>query len=201
MTATDPDRPLRADARENREKLLATARERFAAAGPEASLEGIARDAGVGIATVYRHFPTREALIEAVYRAEVEQVHASAGQLLSERTPADALAAWLERFVEYAATKRGLGGALKAIGAAQADLFPRTRALLLEAIGELLAAGVAAGEIRDDIGAEDVLTMINAVWSISAEPPQWVDRARRTMRVLMDGLRCGAGQSPAGLLG
>jgi AcrR family transcriptional regulator len=193
MTATDPNRPMRADARENREKLLRAASEQFAARGPDVSLELIARTAGVGIGTLYRHFPTREALIEAVYRNEVDQLCAAAGELLAKRPPAEALAEWMEHFVAYATTKRGLSGALKAVAASQVDLFPTTRKRLLAAIGELLDAGIAAGQIRRDATAEDVLTSMNAVWTISADGEQWATQALRVLRLLMDGLRFGAG--------
>jgi AcrR family transcriptional regulator len=198
MATIDPTHPspqakaMRADARVNREKLLHAASEHFASDGPDVSLEAIARGAGVGIGTLYRHFPTREALIEAVYRNEVDQLCAAAGELLAERAPADALAEWMERFVAYASTKRGLAGALKAVAASQADLFPTTRERQLEAIGELLAAGIAANTIRPDVTAEDVLTSMNAVWTIAAEGEQWAAQARRVLRLLMDGLRFGA---------
>jgi AcrR family transcriptional regulator len=155
------------------------------------SLEAIARTAGVGIGTLYRRFPTREALIEAVYRNEVDQLCAAAAGLLAERPPAEALAEWMERFVAYATTKRGLSGALKTIAASQSDLFPATRERLLAAIGELLDAGIAAGQIRRDVGAEDVLTAMNAVWTIAAEGEQWAVQAVRVLRLLMDGLRVG----------
>ena len=187
-----PAKAMRSDARENREKLLRAASEHFASGGPDVSLELIARTAGVGIGTLYRHFPTREALIEAVYRNEVDQLCAAAGGLLAERPPAEALAEWMERFVAYATTKRGLLAALKTIAAAQSDLFPTTRERLLAAIGELLAAGIAAGQIRPDVGAEDVLTSMNAVWTIAAEGEQWAAQAVRVLRLLMDGLRFGA---------
>jgi AcrR family transcriptional regulator len=184
---------MRADARENREKLLRAAGRDFAAGGPDVPLELIARTAGVGIGTLYRHFPTREALIEAVYRNEVDQLCAAAGALLAELAPADALAEWMERFVAYATTKRGLMGALKSVAASQSDLFPTTRARLLAAVGELLEAGIAAGEIRPDVTPEDVMTSMNAVWTISAEGEQWAAQAVRVLRLLMDALRFGAG--------
>jgi AcrR family transcriptional regulator len=189
MAATEPTRPLRADARENRAKLLHVAGEQFAAGGPDVSLELIARTAGVGIGTLYRHFPTREALIEAVYRNEVDQLCTAAGALLAERPPAEALAEWMERFVAYATTKRGLAGALKAVAASHSDLFPTTRERLLSAVGELLDAGIAAGDIRDDMEAQDVLTAMNAVWSIPGEGEPWAAQARRVLRLLMNGLR------------
>jgi AcrR family transcriptional regulator len=197
MSATKSDRPLRADARENREKVLRVASEHFAANGPDVPLEPIARGAGVGIGTLYRHFPTREALIEAVYRNEVDQVCAAADSLLADRAPADALAEWMTRFVAYAATKRGLAGALKSIAASQACLFPSTRERMREAISKLLDAGIAAGEIRADVSAEDVFTSMNAVWSIDGQGEEWAERALRVLGLLIDGLRFGAG-SPAG---
>src|SRR5271167_2125420 len=185
-------RKPRADAVRNRERVLEAAKVVFSAGGPDASLEAIARTAGVGIGTLYRHFPTREALIEAVYRNEVDQLCAAAAELLAEHPPADALAEWMERFVAYATTKRGLAGALKAVAASQADLFPTTRERQLETIGELLAAGIAAKAIRADVSAEDVLTSMNAVWTIAAEGERWAAQARRVLSLLMDGLRFGA---------
>jgi AcrR family transcriptional regulator len=191
MATTDPTRPLRTDARENREKLLRAASAQFAAAGADVALETIARRAGVGIGTLYRHFPTREALIEAVYRNEIDQLCAAAGQLLGALPPDAALAEWMERFISYATTKRGLAGALKSVAASQSDLFAATRERLLTAIGALLGAGIATGRLRADVTAEDVLTAMNAVWSISAEGEQWAAQARRVLALLMDGLRAG----------
>src|SRR6202789_2648022 len=137
-----PAKAMRSDARENREKLLRAASERFGAGGPDVSLELIARTAGVGIGTLYRHFPTREALIEAVYHNEVDQLCDSVAVLLAELPPDAALAEWMERFVVYLTTKRGLLGALKVVAASQSDLFPTTRERLVAAIGELLDAGI-----------------------------------------------------------
>jgi AcrR family transcriptional regulator len=171
---------------------LRAASKRFANAGPGVALAAVARSAGVGIATLYRHFPTREALIEAVYRNEVDQLCASVGELLA-RMPADAaLEEWMERFVAYAATERGLAGALRSVASSKSDLFGATRERLLTAIGALLGAGIATARVRADVTAEDVLTSMNAVWSISAEGQQWATRARRVVRLLMDGLRAGA---------
>jgi AcrR family transcriptional regulator len=191
-TATaDPTRPLRADARENREKLLRAAGRQFAASGADVALGAIARTAGVGIGTLYRHFPTRQALIEAVYRNEVDQLCACAGELLTQLSPDAALEEWMERFVAYATTRRGLAGALKSVASSQADVFPATRERLLTAIGALLGAGAATGRIRADVSAEDVLTSMNAVWTISGEGEPWATQARRVLRLLMDGLRAG----------
>jgi AcrR family transcriptional regulator len=183
---------MRADARENREKLLRAASEQFAMEGSDVALETIARAADVGIGTLYRHFPTREALIEAVYRNEVDQLCSSPATLLAELPADQALAEWMERFVAYATTKRGLLGALKSLTASKSDLFPATRERLITAIGELLEAGIATGRIRADVEAEDVFTSMNAVWTIAGEGKQWAAQARRVLRLLMDGLRFGA---------
>jgi AcrR family transcriptional regulator len=191
VTTTDPTRTLRADARENREKLLRAASRLFATAGSDVALEMIARTAGVGIGTLYRHFPTREALIEAVYRNEVDRLCASAGELVAS-LPADAaLEQWMERFVSYAATERGLSGALKSVASSQSDLFGATRERLLTAVGSLLGAGIATGRIRADVSAEDVLAAMNAVWAISGEGEQWALQSQRVLGLLMDGLRAG----------
>ena len=192
MAMPDPARPLRADARENREKLLRAAARQFSAAGADVALETIARTAGVGVGTLYRHFPTREALIEAVYRSEVDRLCAAAGELLSALPPDAALEEWMERFVAYAATSRGLTGALRSVAASRSSLFAATRERLLTAIGALLGAGAATGRLRADVAAEDVLTAMNAVWSISAEGQQWAVQARRVLALLLDGLRVGA---------
>jgi AcrR family transcriptional regulator len=192
MATIDPIRPMRADARKNRESLLRAAREQFVVGGPEVSLELIAREAGVGIGTLYRHFPTREQLIEDVYRNEVDQLCGAAAGLLADLPPAEALAQWMARFVAYATTKRGLLGALKTISAAGPGRFPATRERLLAAIGGLLDAGTAAGEIRADVGTEDVLTAMNAVWTIAADGEAWAAQSGRVLRLLLDGLRAGA---------
>ncbi len=189
MSSAEPTRTLRTDARENREKLLRAAASRFAAQGSSVALESIARTAGVGVGTLYRHFPTREALVEAVYRKEVDALCASSGELLAQ-LPADAaLEAWMERFIAYAATERGLSAALKSVAASQSELFTATRERLLTAIGALLGAGIATGRLRDDVNADDVLTVMNAVWTISDEGEQWAARARRVLTLLMDALR------------
>ncbi|HEX3433352.1 MAG TPA: TetR/AcrR family transcriptional regulator [Solirubrobacteraceae bacterium] len=192
MSSAEPTRTLRTDARENREKLVRAAAARFAAEGSGVALESIARTAGVGVGTLYRHFPTREALVEAVYRKEVDALCACSGELLAE-LPADAaLEAWMERFIAYAATERGLSAALKSVASSQSELFAATRERLLTAIGALLGAGIATGRLRDDVTADDVLTAMNAVWTISDEGEQWAARARRVLRLLMDALRVGS---------
>jgi AcrR family transcriptional regulator len=179
---------MRADARRNRELLLEATVERFAADGADAPLEAIARQAGVGIGTLYRHFPTRDALVEAAYRNEVTRLEDSATDLLAELPPDQALAEWLDRYVSYATAKRGLGSALRSIAAAKADLYPQTRQRLQAAVATLLAAGQQSGALRSDVDAEDVFRAVSGVWTIP-EGPDFAERARRLLGLLMDGLR------------
>src|SRR5689334_6341065 len=145
MTKTPPK--LRADAARNRDKLLSAAVELFAEQGPDVSLEAVAKHAGVGIGTLYRHFPTRDALLEAAYRNEVAHLSEAADELLAEHPPDEALALWMDRFVDYATTKRGIGPALRAM-VSSSELFADARRMNIAAIGRLLQAGVAAGTIR-----------------------------------------------------
>jgi len=194
MPAPTPPKPLRADARRNRDKLLRVAAARFAAEGPDSSLEAIAKAAGVGVGTLYRHFPTKDALLAAVYRQEVEQLHAAAGELLRANPPDEALALWLDRFVLYAAAKRGMGPALRALVNSREGIGIDVRALLLDAIDTLLSAGAAAGSLRSDVDAWDVLRATGSVWQMPDEPG-WQEQARRLLGLLMDGLRHGASVS------
>ena len=185
---------MRADARRNRELLLEATVERFAAEGAEVPLEAIARQAGVGIGTLYRHFPTRDALVEAAYRNEVARLEDSATELLAAQPAEAALAEWLDRYVAYATAKRGLGSALRSIAAAKADLYPQTRQRLQAAVASLLAAGQEAGTLRADVDAEDVFRAVSNVWTIP-EGPDFAERARRLLRLLMDGLRAQSSRS------
>jgi AcrR family transcriptional regulator len=178
----------RADARRNREKLLAAAGELFATVGTEASLDAVAKRAGVGIGTLYRNFPTRDALVEAAYRAEVEHLCEAAAELLAAH-PADvALAGWMDRFVAYAAAKKGMKGALTQLSAGGSEVFAETRVQIIAAIGQLLAAGVEAGVLRSDVTADDVWRAMGPVW-MTDDPEQ----IRTLLRLLMDGLRHTAG--------
>jgi AcrR family transcriptional regulator len=181
-------RIMRADARRNRDKLLAAAGEVFADAGADASLDAVARRAGVGVGTLYRHFPSRDALVEAVYRNEVGQLAGAADELLADLSPDVALERWMERFVGYAVTKRGMAGALHDVIAARSELPTRTREQLLGALGTLLSAGAQAGVVRGDMSPEVVLGAMNAIWRID-DGPQWREQASATLRLLMDGLR------------
>ena len=188
MTAPTHDKPLRKDAARNREKLLAAAVELFAERGTEGSLEEVAKRAGVGIGTLYRHFPTRDALVEAAYRNEVAQLRAAADELLAELPPDQALEAWMARFVEYASAKRGMRDALHSIAGGGSDLFAETRGQVTEAVAVLLRAGAEAGTLRGDVEAEDVLRAMGAIWMV-ADGDDFSEQAMRVLRLVLDGLR------------
>src|SRR4051794_2889218 len=192
MTAPIHDKPLRADAQRNREKLLAAAVELFAERGTEGSLEEVAKRAGVGIGTLYRHFPTRDALVEAAYRKEVAQLRAAADELLAG-LPADAaLEAWMRRFVDYGSAKRGMRDALQSIAGGGASLFADTRGQVTEAVSVLLRAGAEAGTLRADVEPEDVLRAMGAIWLVT-EGDDFAEGAMRILRLVLDGLRYRAG--------
>jgi AcrR family transcriptional regulator len=191
MTAPIHDKPLRKDAQRNREKLLAAAVELFAERGTEGSLEEVAKRAGVGIGTLYRHFPTRDALVEAAYRNEVAQLRAAADELLAELPPDAALEAWMRRFVDYGTAKRGMRDALQSI-AGGASLFADTRGQVTEAVAVLLRAGAEAGTLRADVEPEDVLRAMGAIWLV-ADGDDFAEQAMRILRLVLDGLRYRAG--------
>jgi AcrR family transcriptional regulator len=180
--------PMRADARRNREKLIEVAATAFAQAGVEASLEDIARRAGVGIGTLYRHFPTREHLVEAVYRRELEGLAAAAKELAASHAPDVALEEWMRRFVDYIATKRGMATSLKILMDSNASLFAEGVGILRGAAEGLLKAAADQGFIRSDIDTTDLLHALSSIYSLPASP-EWRDRSNRLIGLLMDGLR------------
>ncbi len=186
-----PARRLRADASRNREKLVEIAGIVFAQHGGDASLENIARQAGVGIGTLYRHFPTREHLVEVVYRREVEALCAAADELARDHAPDEALAEWMQRFVDYIAAKRGMGNSLRILFDANSDVFANTAGMVSSALRGLVEAAIADGSIRSDIDSADVLHALSGIYS-SPDTPDWRDRSRRLVSLLMDGLRWGA---------
>jgi AcrR family transcriptional regulator len=176
--------PERSDARRNRERLLETAVAAFAVGDGPVSLEAIARGAGVGIGTLYRHFPTREALIEAVYRAELADVSASAAHLLKQHPPADALRRWMDRYAEFVAAKRGMAESLRAIFESGAVERNETRARIVAAVDSLLTAGAADGSLRGDVPADDVVTILLGISLAGASREQ----SKRMLDLLLDGL-------------
>jgi AcrR family transcriptional regulator len=187
-------RKPRADAVRNRERLLEAAREVFSAGGAEASLEAVARAAGVGIGTLYRHFPTREALFEAVYRREVQQLADLANRLKREMPPVEALRHWMRSNVKLVATKKGMLAALTLAVDKDSDLFSYSSDLLTRAVGSLLDRAVAAREIRDDISAQDLLRAFFAMCYMH-DQPGWQISVLRLVDVFVDGLRIRSAKS------
>ncbi|TGQ12676.1 MULTISPECIES: TetR/AcrR family transcriptional regulator [unclassified Mesorhizobium] len=184
-------KPLRADAQRNRDRLVEVAAQMFASDGVDASLEEIAKRAGVGIGTLYRHFPTREHLVEVVYRREVEGLCHAAEDLAREH-PADvALELWMQRFVDYIATKRGLATSLRLLLTANSTLFSDTSGRVSGAMRGLVQAAAAAGKIRADVDSSDVMHALGGIYS-APNTPDWRERSGRLVKLLMDGLRFGA---------
>jgi AcrR family transcriptional regulator len=181
-------RKPRADALRNRDRLLDAARTVFSAGGPEASLESVARTAGVGIGTLYRHFPTREALFEAVYRHEVQQLADLAERLKKEARPTEALRQWLRSIVKFVATKKGMSTALALAIAKDSDLVSYSSDRLTRAIGLLLEQAIVAGEIRSDVRPEDLLRAIVGM-CYTHDQPGWQKNILRLVDIFVDGLR------------
>ncbi|MGO9883150.1 MAG: TetR/AcrR family transcriptional regulator [Solirubrobacteraceae bacterium] len=178
-------RPKRADARRNYEKILAAAREAFLEGGEATSLEEIARRAGVGIGTLYRHFPNRQALLEALYAGEVEELSRSAAELDGE-DPWEALSRWFERFIAYLATKRALAEELMNYMDKDAPLFKACRASMFAAGEPLLKRAQEAGAVRPDVEFGEVLQMVMGIGKIpTADPAQ----TEHLFRIALDGLR------------
>ncbi len=181
-------RDLRADATRNRDQLLAVATRVFASAEVEPSMRTIAREAGVGIATLYRHFPTRESLVDAVYRDQVVRLTSGAHELLEELAPAAALRSWMDLFGEWIATKNGMLDTLLAMIKTGGIAHEQTRAELLVAINTLLDAGHAVDGLRADVTAEDISASLVGIFTV-APKPQREKLAGRLLDLLMDGLR------------
>lgn len=191
MSTPATARPLRADARRNRDRLLAVAAEALLD-DVDVPLETVAERAGVGIGTLYRHFPNRDALVEAVYRHEVEALCDAAPDLLRGDGPAvEALREWMGRFVRYAATKRGLGAALRAAVGSESPLFAETRQRILGALATLLDACRTEGSVRADADADDVMRAMWGVWLVP-DGPEWDAQVRRLLDLVVNGLRFGA---------
>ncbi len=178
----------RADRLRNRERVLEAAKAVFSAGGPDASLEAVARRAGVGIGTLYRHFPTREALFEAVYRREVEQLVDLAERLQAEAAPVEALRRWMRSNVEFVATKKGMSAVLALAAHGSSELSAYTFDRLTRAVEGLMRRAVEAGEIRADIGPEDVLRALVGL-CYTHDKPGWQAKVLRLVDVFVDGLR------------
>jgi AcrR family transcriptional regulator len=181
-------RKPRADAMRNRERVLEAAKSVFSAGGPDASLEAVARTAGVGIGTLYRNFPTREALFEAVYRREVQHLADLAESLKDKIDPVDALRQWMRSNVKFVATKKGMSEALALAAYKNSELFSYSFESLTRAVGSLLDRAVAAGKIRGDIGPEDLLRALVGM-CYTHNQPGWQKSVLRLIDVFIDGLR------------
>jgi AcrR family transcriptional regulator len=181
-------RARRADAQRNVDRLIAAARDAFAAHGSQAPLDDIAREAGVGAGTLYRHFPTRLALLEAVYRDSVERLCADGARLAETEPPADALLQWLRGFVNVVSQKRGLAAALSAEGRAS-ELFAQSHAMINATGRDLLDRAKADGAVRNDVALADVLNMAKAFAQAGETSPEGPALAERLLGLAMDGLR------------
>lgn len=181
-------RKPRADSVRNHERVLVAAKAVFAAGGPAASLEAVARQAGVGVGTLYRHFPTRQTLFEAVYRHEVEQLVELAEQLGVGLPPLEALRRWMHANVEFVATKKGMSAALAIAVQGSSDLSAYSMDRLGRALGTLLREAREAGVVRDDIGVEDILRTIVGL-CYTHDKPGWQGNVLRLVDVFVDGMR------------
>lgn len=186
-------RQPRADAQRNRERLLRAAVAELAERGQDAPLEGIATRAGVGIGTLYRHFPSREALIVAAYQQEVDSLCASAQELIDTMPADEALRTWATRFSDYVATKRAMGDALRSAVASDSPLFTETKQRTSGALRLILEAGAASGVLRPDADPDDVMRVVSAIWYLP-DGPEWRQDVGRMLDLIIDGLRYGTSE-------
>jgi AcrR family transcriptional regulator len=188
MAAKSKGRKPRSDAQRNRERILAVAKQAFARSGANASLDDIAKEAGVGPGTLYRHFPTREELLEAVYRSEVEKLAAAERKFAETLPPIEALRAWMLLFVDYIAAKQIIAPALNALVGDPKKIFEASYAQVWEAIRALVKRAIKSGDIRKDLDAIDLLRALIGVAN-TATSPDWQQSARRLVDILVIGSR------------
>ena len=181
-------RKPRSDARRNRERILEVARQAFSRSGANASLDDIAKKAGVGPGTLYRHFPTREELLVAVYRSEMEKLAAAEQKFAEELPPIEALRAWLLLFIDYIAKKQLIAPALNALLEDPKKVFEASYARIWEAIRTLVKRAIENGDIRKDLDPIDLLRALIGVASV-ATSPDWQQSARRLVDILITGAR------------
>jgi len=181
-------RKPRADAQRNRERILEVAKEAFTRSGASAGLDDIAKEAGVGAGTLYRHFPTRDALLEAVYRTEVEKLAAAEQKFAQAMTPVEALRSWMLLFVDYIATKQIIAPALNTFVGGPSKLYEGSRAKIKGAIDSLVKRAIKSGEIRRDLEPFDLLRALIGVSNV-ASGPDWQQSARRLVDILISGSR------------
>jgi AcrR family transcriptional regulator len=183
-------RKPRADSQRNRDHLLVTAKAAFAESGADVALEAIARQAGVGIGTLYRHFPTRESLLAAVYRREVDQLAGAVEPLLAAHRPVEALRAWLNLLVDYMATKRVIAPVLSASPGEGQEAYAASGPAILGAMDRLTTAALESGDVRPDLSREDLQRLVFGM-TFGYTEPGWADSARRLIDVMMSGLTAG----------
>jgi AcrR family transcriptional regulator len=183
-----PVRKQRTDAQRNRERILEVAKEAFTQSGSNASLDEIAKQAGVGPGTLYRHFPTREELIEAVYRTEVEKLAAAERTFAETMPPLGALRAWMLLFVDYIATKKIIAAALNSLVGGASKVFEASYGQVWEAIRALVKRAVKSGDIRKDLDPIDLLRALIGVANVGTSP-DWQQSARRLVDILIAGAR------------
>lgn len=188
---TKQDRPLRADAQRNRDRLIDVATTAFTDSGVDVALEDVARRAEVGIGTLYRHFPTREALVMAMYHKQIDDLEIAAQQLPLSYGPAEALRLWMRGFVDYGAVKRGLVVLLRTMMETDSDLFDHARTTLRESAEALMTAAADAGEIRPDFAASDVIRALGGI-CMATDRPDAGATALALVDLIFDGLRYGA---------
>ena len=181
-------RKLRTDAQRNRERILEVAKEAFTRSGADASLDDIAKQAGVGAGTLYRHFPTRDALIEAVYRSEVEKLAAAERKFTETMPPIDALRTWMLLFVDHIAAKQIIAPALNSVVGGPSKLYEGSYGLVHGAIDTLVKRAIKSGDIRKDLDPFDLLRALIGVSHI-ATGPGWQQSARRLVDILITGSR------------
>jgi AcrR family transcriptional regulator len=185
--ARDAGRRLRADAQRNRDNILTTAVRVFAEEGLNAHYERIAKEAGVGTATLYRNFPTREILIEAAYRNELSRLCDAAPELLATMPPREALRAWMGRFIDYSTAKLGMADALRALIESGANPYVHSQEMLLGALSSLRQAAVDAGTIRSDISPTDMLASLTGI-ALACGKRDQREQAERLLELIVDGL-------------
>ncbi|MBL7236934.1 MAG: TetR/AcrR family transcriptional regulator [Komagataeibacter hansenii] len=183
-----PRRRPRSDGQRNRENLLRVAKTAFTAGEVDIPLDEVARRAGVGIGTLYRHFPNRDALIEAVYRAELDSLADAAPILAAQHPPVEALRAWMRLFVDYIAAKLVIAPALNGLAGGTGALYAQSGTVLQDAIEKLMAAAVASGDISADIEPVDLLRALAGVSNYAAGPG-WETSAKRLVDILIAGSR------------
>src|SRR5271155_3740626 len=181
-------RKPRTDAQRNRERILEVAKEAFARSGASTSLDDIAKQAGVGAGTLYRHFPTRDALLEGVYRTEVEKLAAAERKLAQGMPPIEALRAWMLMFVDYIATKQIIAPALNTLVGGPSKVYEASRAQISGAIHALVERAIESGDIREDLEPFDLLRALIGVSNV-ATGPDWQQSARRLVDILIKGSR------------